>query len=253
MFPKPWQVLRPASAGRRTHRRASAGRRGIAALSVLAAVIGVGLISTDGLGRTAPPPMPVATAPPPQAQAHTIGGSATPAPALTSRSSPTRVDIPAIKVAAPLVPLGDASDGTIAVPPANKPYVAGWYTRGVTPGEPGRTVIVGHLDSRYSGPAVFYRLGALRQGQTVTLTRRDRIVVVYRVDGSSIQPKDEFPAAQIYQPSDRSELRLITCGGTYAKQTGWSNNVIVYAHMIGWHRATPAELRRPLRHDTPRR
>ncbi len=149
--------------------------------------------------------------------------------------------------------LGDASNGAIAVPPANKPYLAGWYNHGVTPGQPGRTVIVGHLDSRYSGPAVFYELGRLRRGDVITVTRRDGIVVVYRVDGASHQPKNRFPGDQIDGPSGRSELRLITCGGTYRKEVGWSDNIIVYAHTTSWHHATRADRTRPLRHDTPRR
>jgi sortase (surface protein transpeptidase) len=118
----------------------------------------------------------------------------------------------------------------------NKPHLAGWYKFGATPGQPGRTVIVGHLDSRYSGRAVFYDLGSVRRGETVTVTRRDGIEVVYRVDGASIQPKDKFPAEQIYAPSSRSELRLITCGGRFDEATGWSDNIIVYAHMVSWYR-----------------
>jgi sortase (surface protein transpeptidase) len=165
---------------------------------------------------------------------------------LESRSAPTRVDIPSIGVAAPAGGVGNASNGAIGVPPANKPHLAGWYSQGATPGQPGRTVIVGHLDSKYSGPAVFYDLGALRGGETVTVTRRDGITVVYRVDGASIQPKDQFPADQIYAPSSRSELRLITCGGSFHKETGWSDNIIVYAHMISWHRAPDDEFERLL-------
>lgn len=163
------------------------------------------------------------------------------------------MDIPAIDVAAPLYFVGDTSDGAIDVPPTNKPYLAGWYNKSVTPGQKGRTVIVGHLDSNYSGPAVFYYLGALKRGQTVTVTRQDGIVVVYRVDGASMQPKNKFPVEEIYGSSERAELRLITCGGSFDKKTGWSDNIIVYAHMVSWHRAIPAEARRPLRHDTPDR
>jgi LPXTG-site transpeptidase (sortase) family protein len=171
---------------------------------------------------------------------------------LASVSVPIRVDIPRIDVAAPLTQVGTAKNGAIDVPPAKKPYLAGWYKDSAIPGHPGRTVIVGHLDSRYSGPAVFYHLGALRKGDTVTLTRRDGIVVEYVVDGAAAHPRDEFPADQIYGPSPRSELRLITCGGTYHAGDGWSHNIIVYAHMTTWHRASDAERQRPLRYDTPK-
>ena len=244
------------------------GRRTATTLIVLAAISGIGLIFVDTLGQAAPPPMPTATTAPPVAaprvEEHTgapsrasapVAPSPTPTPTtpqlLTSVSKPTRVDIPAIDVAAPIYFVGDASDGTIDVPPTNRPYLAGWYNKSVPPGQQGRTVILGHLDSNYSGPAVFYYLGALKRGQKVTVTRQDGIVVVYQVDGASMQPKNKFPAEQIYGTSERAELRLITCGGSFDKKTGWSDNIIVYAHMVSWHRATPAEARRPLHHDTP--
>ncbi|WP_170152525.1 class F sortase [Thermasporomyces composti] len=256
---------------------------------MLATVSGFGLIAVDALGLAAtpsgpaPPPMPTATAPPTSSAstkasppARTTGtprpprgtptktppgpktgtaeaqaNAATPNP-LASVSRPMRVDIPRIEVAAPLTSVGRAEDGSIDVPPPQKPYLAAWYDDSAVPGHPGRTVIVGHLDSRYSGPAVFYHLGALRKGDTVTVTRRDGIVVEYVVDGTAAHPRDEFPADQIYGPSSRSELRLITCGGSFRQADGWSHNVIVYAHMTSWHRASDAERKRPLRYDTPK-
>ncbi|MGH3488621.1 MAG: class F sortase [Actinopolymorphaceae bacterium] len=231
------------------------------------AISGFGMIAADTLGRPVPPPMPVTTTPPPQpeaasavpkrdrptsaasqARAQAQAPASSPSPSLLdSRSAPTRLDIPSIGVSAPLGGVGNASNGAIDVPPANKPHLAGWYTPGATPGQPGRTVIVGHLDSRYSGAAVFYDLGAVRRGETVTVTRRDGIAVVYRVDGASIQPKDQFPVDQIYAPSDRSELRLVTCGGSFDKKIGWSDNIIVYAHMISWHRTPETRWERLLR------
>ncbi|MET9022711.1 sortase [Actinopolymorpha sp. NPDC004070] len=154
-----------------------------------------------------------------------------------------RLDIGAIDVAAPLVAVGNAPDGTIGVPPAEKPYLAGWYKYSVTPGRPGRTVILGHLDSRFGRrhTAVFYRLGALSRGQKVAVRRADGIVVEYVIDGASLQSKANLPIGQIYGKSERSELRLITCGGTYGKSVGWSGNIVVYGHMTSWHRTTGAE------------
>ena len=46
---------------------------------------------------------------------------------------------------------------------------AAWYKYSVTPGQIGTAVIEGHVDS-YQGPAVFFRLGALKPGQS---DRRD--------------------------------------------------------------------------------
>jgi sortase (surface protein transpeptidase) len=149
--------------------------------------------------------------------------------------------------------LGNASNGAIDVPPDDEPHLAGWYRHSVTPGQPGRTVIVGHLDSTDSGPAVFWRVGDLRRGDTVEVTRRDGLVVVFRVVRTTVHPKNEFPADQIYAPSRRPELRLVTCGGRYDQASGWTDNVIVHADQVSWRVATPSDMRRPLRYDTPAR
>lgn len=277
-----WLALRPRSAVRRA---------AAALILVLTAVSGIGLIVSDQLGRAATPPMPVATTPPPvpvattpppepaatvlpkqaaktsqpkpisttgESSRHRIA-SPTPDPSPTqlptTNARPVRLDIGAIDVAAPLIAVGNAKDGTIGVPPEKRPYLAGWYKYSAAPGEPGRTVIVGHLDSRFSSryTAVFYRLGALKRGQKIAVRRADGVIVEYVVDGTSLQSKADFPASQIYGKSKRPELRLITCGGTYDHAVGWTGNVIVYAHMVSWHRATSGERKKPMHFDTPPR
>ncbi|MET9020690.1 class F sortase [Actinopolymorpha sp. NPDC004070] len=194
---------------------------------------GASLIGADVLNGVRPPPAPHAAKAPAHAPTQRLP--------LRTRSAPSRIEIPAIDVAAPVISLGDADNGAIDVPPPNRPYLAGWYKYGATPGQLGRTVIVGHLDSRYSGPAVFYRLHELRPGDEVTLTRHDGIMVEYRVDRTVLTPRDEFPAADVYGPSAAPELRLITCGGTYTKSTGWTDNVVVYGHITSWHHSSLAE------------
>ena len=75
---------------------------------------------------------------------------------------PVRLQIPAIGVSTPLVKLGRLPDGSLEVP---KDWdTAGWYDGGPRPGQPGPAVILGHVDSK-TGPAVFYRLRALRPGR----------------------------------------------------------------------------------------
>jgi hypothetical protein len=41
---------------------------------------------------------------------------------------------------------------------------AAWYKYSPTPGQPGPSVIEGHVDSLRGGPSVFFRRGALRPG-----------------------------------------------------------------------------------------
>ena len=81
-------------------------------------------------------------------------------------------------------------------------------------------------------PAVFHRLGIMRRGDRVTVTREDggaAIFTVTRVDQFS---KSRFPSRGVYGAIDHAGLRLITCGGTYdAVRRRYLDNVIVFAKL----------------------
>jgi hypothetical protein len=147
-----------------------------------------------------------------------------------ARSVPVRVRVPAIRLDAPVTRLGLAPDGTLDVPPPADPDLAGWYERGVTPGERGTAVLAGHVDNE-SGPAVFYNLGALRRGMTVDVLRADHSTAVFTIDAVAVYRKSAFPTRRVYRDTGRPELRLITCGGGYTPATGYLGNVVVYAHL----------------------
>jgi sortase (surface protein transpeptidase) len=102
-------------------------------------------------------------------------------------------------------------------------------TAGPVPGDPGPAVIAGHVDSR-AGPAVFFRLRELRPGDKVTVRRSDGRAVAFTVDEVDRYPKDAFPTSAVYGPAPGSELRLITCGGSFdAAKRSYRDNVVVYA------------------------
>jgi sortase (surface protein transpeptidase) len=140
---------------------------------------------------------------------------------------PVRLRIPKIRVATSLEPLGRAPDGTVEVP--NRPDLAGWYAPGPRPGDPGSAVILGHVDYHHA-PAVFYRLRELRAGDQLTITRADGSAVRFVVQRTQQYPKDRFPTDEVYYPTLRSTLRLITCGGQFDPTTGhYRSNIIVFA------------------------
>jgi Sortase domain len=143
---------------------------------------------------------------------------------------PVHLQIPAIDVSTPLVKLGRLPDGTLQVPKAWG--TAGWYDQGPRPGQPGPAVILGHVDSK-SGPAVFYRLQALRPGDTVRVGLADGRTLVFRVQRLQRYPKNEFPTQAVYFPTLGRELRLITCGGDfdYARDS-YVDNIVVYATLV---------------------
>jgi hypothetical protein len=149
------------------------------------------------------------------------------------QSPPVAVSIPAIGVKSKLLHLGLNKDGTIQVPNLNtSANEAAWYKYSATPGQIGTSVIEGHVDS-YGGPAVFYRLGALRPGNRVSVTLADGITAVFRVTGVREYAKDKYPANTIYAPANFAALRLITCGGGFDAATGhYLSSVVVYASLV---------------------
>jgi sortase (surface protein transpeptidase) len=149
------------------------------------------------------------------------------------RSQPVSVDIPAIGVTSKLLHLGDAPDGTMAVPDLDTSAgEAAWYKYSATPGQIGPSVIEGHVDS-YHGPAVFFRLGALRPGDTVDVRLADGTTAIFRVTGVRQYLKSNYPAKDIYGKTNYAALRLITCGGAFDYATGhYLSSIIVYASLI---------------------
>jgi hypothetical protein len=124
-------------------------------------------------------------------------------------SPPVRVEIPAIGVSSPLVPLGLNRDGTMQVP--GDFQVAGWFTGGPQPGQLGPAVIAGHVDSR-TGPAVFHRLRDLRPGDQIRVVRADR------------------PDGAVYGATTAPALRLITCAGPFDRaRHSYRDNLVVSA------------------------
>jgi hypothetical protein len=145
---------------------------------------------------------------------------------------PVSVDIPAIGVHSELLRLGVSPSGTIQVPPIHtRPSEAAWYKYSVTPGQIGASVIEGHVDS-YQGPAVFFRLGALRPGNSVEVTLADGITAVFRVTGVREYTKSRFPAKSIYGTTGYAALRLITCGGAFDYATrNYLSSTVVFASL----------------------
>ena len=152
-------------------------------------------------------------------------------PAALAASPPVTLLVPAIGVRSALLRLGQAADGSLAVPPPGPTYdQAGWYRYSPMPGSVGPAVIVGHVDSRDSGPSVFYRLGDLRRDDAIRVTRADGSVAVFAVDRVLRFRKSDFPARLVYGNTRGAVLRLVTCGGPFDRRTGhYRDNVVVLA------------------------
>jgi sortase (surface protein transpeptidase) len=148
-------------------------------------------------------------------------------------STPVRIQIPALRVNAPVMLLGRNSDGTVQVPPLSDHNLAGWYARSVTPGADGSSIILGHVDN-YAGPSVFFFIKNLLAGDKVDVVRADGSVAEFTVDGVEKVAKAQFPSSDIYGNTPYPSLRLVTCGGPFDAGSGhYVDNIVVYAHLAG--------------------
>lgn len=140
---------------------------------------------------------------------------------------PTAVSIPAIDVEDSLIDLGIAADGKMEVPVDFDDI--GWFTGGGKPGGRGPTVIAAHVDG-LAGPAAFFRLDELAQGDVVSVTDAEGGVTSYEVTEAVTVEKAEFPTARVFGAVPGDELCLITCGGYFDRDVGhYDKNVVVFA------------------------
>ncbi|MGI8760065.1 MAG: class F sortase [Jatrophihabitantaceae bacterium] len=156
--------------------------------------------------------------------------------AILSRSVPTHLSVPAIGLDSDLKQIGLDSAGLIKTPPLVRDSHAYWLTVSPTPGQLGPATIIGHVDSAAYGPGVFFRLGALRQRDKISITRRDGKVAVFEVERVVKYPKAQFPTEAVYGNTDNAALRLITCGGIFdPSEHSYESNIVAYASLVSSH------------------
>ena len=222
----------------------SPAQRLIAAVAAVAAGLVGAVIVWAAVTSKPPPPATAAVAKQPATPAHTAtAGSPSPSPKpgaggvpdrisgpVLAQSQPVGVAIPRLGVTSTLIDLGVDSSGAMEVPA--DPALAGWYTRGPTPGALGPAVIAGHVTWNHA-PAVFYRLGELRRGDRVEVVRADGQTAVFSVREVARFAKSQFPTRKVYGAIDHAGLRLITCGGTYDDAANrYLDNVVVFTTLV---------------------
>jgi len=147
-----------------------------------------------------------------------------------ARFAPMSLVIPRIGIDAAIVPVGVTDGGQLAAPADYS--TVGWFEAGALPGDPGRAVLDGHLDSR-TGPAVFYNLDDLAPGDEIVVrmgTGRPDLTFVVRE--SVVFWTDEAPLDRVFGPSERAELILITCDGPFdGGGGGYLQRRIVFAEL----------------------
>ncbi|SOC48740.1 Sortase family protein [Blastococcus aggregatus] len=195
---------------------------------------GGGLTVRPLIDATAPAVVPAGaveaggSAPPPARFPRLV---ATPAPPAPGAVPPVRVRAPAAGVDAPVTGTGLDAGGGLAVPADAS--VAGWYVAGPSPGQPGPAVLTAHVD--WAGaPGAFAGLDRLAPGDVVVVDHADGTSARFAVDRVARVSKSAFPTGEVYGPAPGSELRLITCGGSFDPVVGsYADDVVVFARLIG--------------------
>ncbi|MGN6752152.1 MAG: class F sortase [Intrasporangium sp.] len=178
-----------------------------------------------------------ATLSPPATPDRTAVGTAAPALGVTpaglpsaasSPTPPTALTIDGVGLRMPVVPVGVAADGDMALP--RSPAVAGWYRFGSLPGDPqGATVIAGHLDEPWYGTGPLGRLADVTAGDTVVVTTGS---TSYRYVVTEVQAvrKTRLDLAALFRTDGPPTLHLVTCGGRFDPvHRRYDANVVVVA------------------------
>ena len=140
--------------------------------------------------------------PHPEMKTSSSHGTAIPAKASDQSLDPQQIRIPTIGVNAKIIKLGLNADQTLEVPEDFSQ--TGWWTGGSQPGATGPAVIVGHFDSK-TGPAVFYHVPKLKQGNEIQILDAEGRMTRFKVDRLIKVKKDKFPTEAVYgQTGDRN-------------------------------------------------
>ena len=137
---------------------------------------------------------------------------AAPPPARPAGVRPIAIEIDRAAVNAEIEAL-DVVDGRMQDPTG--PWVVAWYEDLAGLGEAGNVVMAGHIDYWNVGPAVFYTVGQLVEGDEITVTGADGEVYTYQVEWVRQYDADDAPLEEIVGGTTEEALTLITCGGTF--------------------------------------
>lgn len=126
---------------------------------------------------------------------------------------PRYIKLPTIEVEGFIQKVGVDQNQEIAVP--TNIHIAGWFVDSVKPGQPGLSIIDGHINGRGSD-GIFVNLEKLKKGDTYTVEFGDGTSKEFKVtDVTSVETKDAPSVLFSQDPNNSSQLNLITCGGNF--------------------------------------
>ena len=154
-----------------------------------------------------------------------------PEPPPPSDAPVARLRIDKIGVDANIVFLGVDKDGYMEAP--REPLDVGWYEFSSHPSFGGNAVFAGHVDSARIGPAIFWRLRQVGEGDQIEVSLADGTTYAYVVVSTRSFSSNDAPVEEIIGPTERNSITLITCDGTFnTRSHEYDRRLIVRAERV---------------------
>lgn len=113
------------------------------------------------------------------------------------------------------------------------PWSVAWYENLASLGEGGNVVMAGHIDYWNVGPAVFYSIDDLAEGDEINVIAEDGQTFTYAVEWVRQYDAEAVPLDEVVGPTTTESLTLITCGGTFDYATAhYLNRTVVRANQV---------------------
>jgi sortase (surface protein transpeptidase) len=128
--------------------------------------------------------------------------------------------------------VGVTTSGALATP--SNVFDTAWYTGSAKPGQPGATLIDGHVSS-WTTKGVFYGIKTLVAGDTIQIVKGDNSVLTYKVVKTQVYPAGTVDMQAAVTPviAGQSGLNLITCTGQVIKGTSeFNQRELVFATLV---------------------
>jgi LPXTG-site transpeptidase (sortase) family protein len=140
------------------------------------------------------------------------------------RLYPTQLRIPSINIDAQVQDVGITKNGNMATP--NNFTDVGWFKYGALPGTIGSAVIAGHVDDGFALPAVFSNLNDIKKGDDIYVDTVGGTTIRFVV--TDIKTYDyTAPTEEIFNQTNGSFLKLITCAGVWVDKYKTHNKRLV--------------------------
>lgn len=148
-----------------------------------------------------------------------------------SSEDPKYIKLTSIKAEGYIQNVGVDQHNAVTVP--SNIHIAGWFTQSARPGQEGLSIIDGHVDG-WTSHGIFFKLKNLKVGDTYSIEMGSGKKYTYKVTKVESVETDKAAALLYSQdPSIKSQLNLITCGGKFDKKSKqYLNRIIVTSELI---------------------